>query len=256
MLSAGLLSVTFRKLSPERIVELALEAGLETIEWGGDIHVKPGDLVTARRIAAEAAPLRCAAYGSYYRAGEAGQPDFKAVMETAQALGAPTIRVWAGMRGSAEADDDYRRAVWRDTARICRLAERESLTVTFEFHSSTLTDTVASLLELRQAADSPAFRSGWQTTVDAGHQQRREELLSVLPFLSTVHAFHWLPGYVRLALADGENEWNDFLQILAGSGADHPVMLEFVRDDSEQQFLEDAATLKRLIAPFRAAPTA
>ncbi len=43
---AGLVSVTFRQLSPEEIVRVAREAGLTVIEWGGDVHVPPGDSTT------------------------------------------------------------------------------------------------------------------------------------------------------------------------------------------------------------------
>lgn len=250
MLKAGLLSVTFRKYSPEQIIAIAEQAELSALEWGGDIHLPPGRLQEARRLSRQCgeAGIDCAAYGSYYRAGEPDQPDFHSVADTALALGAPTIRVWAGARGSAEADDEYRRAVWNDAARICRIAEEKQLTVTFEFHGGTLTDSLPSLLALRRAADSPAFRSGWQPAVNAAPQQRRAELREVLPFLSTVHVFHWLPGGLRMPLADGEPEWREYLRILARSGRDIPVMLEFVRDDSARQLSADARTLKKMIA--------
>src|SRR5690625_849857 len=42
MLRPGICSVTYRDLPPEEIVPLAAEAGLECIEWGGDVHVAPG----------------------------------------------------------------------------------------------------------------------------------------------------------------------------------------------------------------------
>ncbi len=254
MLTAGLLSVTFRNLSPEEVIQTALRAHLPVLEWGGDIHVPPGRTELAQQLfhRCREAGIRCAAYGSYYRTGEPDQPDFHAVADTALALGASTVRVWAGARGSAEADAEYRRIVWADTARICRIAEEKRLTVTFEFHSGTLTDSIASLLALRQAADSPAFRSGWQPTVNAALQQRQEELREVLPFLSTMHVFHWHPGTIRRPLADGASEWRDYLRIAAGCGRDIPVMLEFVRDDSVQQLLEDAQTLRNLLAALDA----
>src|SRR5688572_22964962 len=102
MLTSGLVSVTFRKLGPREIVQLASTAGLRGIEWGGDIHVPAGDLQTARavrQISADAG-LQVLAYGSYFRfqPGEA----FELVLETAVALGAPLIRIWAGNQPSAE----------------------------------------------------------------------------------------------------------------------------------------------------------
>jgi len=99
LFTAGLVSVTFRKLTPEHIVDLVAEAGLTGIEWGGDIHVPHGDLTAASRVRSftEQAGLRTSAYGSYYRVGQ-NEPDensFDRVLETAQALDAPTIRVWS-----------------------------------------------------------------------------------------------------------------------------------------------------------------
>ena len=35
MLIPGLVSITFRPLSPREIVDLVAEAGLKAIEWGG-----------------------------------------------------------------------------------------------------------------------------------------------------------------------------------------------------------------------------
>lgn len=64
----ALTSVTFRSLGVDQVIALAKEAGLDGIEWGGDIHVPMGDL-SAARIAGEktsAAGLSVLSYGSYY----------------------------------------------------------------------------------------------------------------------------------------------------------------------------------------------
>ena len=47
----GLVSVTFRQKSVEEIAALTAEAGLSGVEWGGDVHVPPGDREAARRAA-------------------------------------------------------------------------------------------------------------------------------------------------------------------------------------------------------------
>jgi 3-dehydroshikimate dehydratase len=51
MLIPGLVSVTFRKLSPQEIIALTAEAQLQVIEWGGDIHVPHGDIQQAENVA-------------------------------------------------------------------------------------------------------------------------------------------------------------------------------------------------------------
>ena len=47
-----LTSVTFRRMKPEEILRVAARAGIEGIEWGGDVHVPAGDLAAARRVRA------------------------------------------------------------------------------------------------------------------------------------------------------------------------------------------------------------
>ena len=51
MFAAGLVSISFREERPETILREAADAGLSGIEWGGDVHVPPGDLDTARSVA-------------------------------------------------------------------------------------------------------------------------------------------------------------------------------------------------------------
>ncbi|MFN2155934.1 MAG: sugar phosphate isomerase/epimerase, partial [Anaerolineae bacterium] len=97
MIRSGLVSITFRQLSPAEIVARAAQAGLEAIEWGGDVHVPHGDVDAARTVrrTTEEAGLQVAAYGAYYRVGHEEPCPFADVLESAVALGAPLIRVWA-----------------------------------------------------------------------------------------------------------------------------------------------------------------
>ena len=50
MLKTGLVSVTFRDKTPEEIISAVKQCGLDGIEWGGDVHVLPGDVSRAREI--------------------------------------------------------------------------------------------------------------------------------------------------------------------------------------------------------------
>lgn len=103
----GLVSISFRDLSPERLIQEVVDAGLQGLEWGGDVHVPHGDTSTAEQVGIRTreAGLEVVAYGSYYRLGETrDNPEFEAVLESACALKAPTIRVWAGRQASADAD--------------------------------------------------------------------------------------------------------------------------------------------------------
>ena len=74
MLYPGLVSITYRQLTPEQIIVLCRDNNLSAIEWGGDIHVPHGDLDTAAQVAemTRTAGLSMPAYGTYYKAGSYG----------------------------------------------------------------------------------------------------------------------------------------------------------------------------------------
>ncbi len=187
----GLASVTFRKLTPRQIVELAAAAGLDAIEWGGDVHVPHGDLAAAREARAMTADagLAVASYGSYFRAGqsEAEGLAFPTVLATAQALGAPVIRVWAGTRGSAAAAPEYRALIAGDLRRIGALAGAAGLTVALECHVNTLTDTAASARQLLEEVGPARVRTYWQPPVGRAAADCCADLRMLAGYLAHLH---------------------------------------------------------------------
>ena len=245
----GLVSVTFRKLSPAEIVALVRRAGLSGIEWGGDIHAPHGDVIRAREVRQRTidAGLRVAAYGSYYRAGGGNpdNPDFARVLESAVALGAPTIRVWPGGIGSAKLDSDGRKRVVNDLLRIADLAAQAGLSISTEFHDGTLTDTNDSARLLLDEARRPNLFTCWQPHNGEPTPECVSGLRAVLHRVSNIHVFHWWPTAAqRHPLADGSARWAEFWRELATLEGERFALLEFVRDDAESAFLEDAATLR------------
>jgi len=251
----GLVSITFRSLAPRDIVALAAQAGLVGVEWGGDIHVPHGDLARAGEVGrmTRDAGLAVASYGSYYVAGpcEAKRQDFRAVLDTALELGAPNIRVWAGDRGSAAADDAYRRRVEEDAIRIAGLADGRGVTVAFEFHGGTLTDTTVSASTLLTATAAAGFRGYWQPPIGWSISACAESLSAMLPRLANLHVYQWGGQGDRLPLAEGEDRWRSYLQLArtapTGGGRSRWALLEFVRNDDPAQLAADARVLVRLL---------
>ena len=252
MIKSGLVSVTFRQLAPAAIVDLACQAKIAGIEWGGDIHVPHGDLKTAEAVArlTRAAGLAVAAYGSYYKVGhsEAEGLAFANVLATAKVLGAPVIRVWAGNQGAAQADAAYREKIRQDARRLAELAAAAGLTVAFEYHSHSLTDTAASTRELLEAVQHPALKTCWQP-LGADAESCRESLRTVLPRLANLHVYHWNTATgTRLPLKDGADAWRQYLDLAGPTDGERYALLEFVRDDSPAAFLEDAQTLNAWVS--------
>lgn len=248
-MDTGVTSVTFRKLEPGRIISLASRAGLAGIEWGGDIHAPQGDEGTARAVrrGTEAAGLRVLSYGSYHALCEGGAEAFRPVLASALALGAPAVRIWAGRLGPEEADEAYVRAAAGELQALCGMARPHGVDVCLEYHRNTLTATCESAARLIGLAACENLKTYWQPNPDISHGENCRELAAVLPWLHSVHTFHWGPGGVRLSLARGRGEWLDYAGIAKRAGARPAFILEFVRDDDPDAFLEDAAELISIV---------
>jgi 3-dehydroshikimate dehydratase len=168
------------------------------------------------------------------------------VLESAVALQAPAIRVWAGNQGSALADEAWWSRVIADSVRIADLAQAEGITVDFEYHRDTLTDSRDTTVRLLQAINHPNFRCNWQPSVDLTVEERQLDLRAVLPWLANAHVFQWQPG-IRNPLADGLAEWTDYMNIIREVKGQRYALLEFVKDNDPQQFLQDAETLQQIV---------
>jgi 3-dehydroshikimate dehydratase len=252
MIRPGLVSITFRSLSPKHIIDLAVQAGIEGIEWGSDVHVPHGNPALARELAkmTKDAGLCTAAYGSYYRVGSEPVDMFPRIIETAVALETKIIRVWAGGTGSAQADDAARFRVTDDALHIADLAATAGLKIACEWHGGTLTDTAESAATLFADIDHFAFRTYWQPHRLMPVEQCLLDMNVAKPHLIGLHVFQWdVHTGDRLPLADGEAEWRQYLaaarpSLPKGSFA----LLEFVKDDDPKQFLKDAQVLRQWLA--------
>lgn len=249
-MKAGLVSISFRKNSVAEVVEMARVAGLSSIEWGGDIHVPHGNLEAARSAAAMTIDhgMQVSAYGSYLRLGSEEGPSIEEVIETASILEAPTVRVWAGRKGSADTTPAVREKVVASALKAADLAQERGMTISYEFHGGTLTDTTASAVELLSETDHPAVRTFWQPPVGQSEEDCLESLAAVLPRLSNVHAFHWWPtSSDRFPLAQGLAPWRKYLAVIQRAGHSPHVSLEFMPDGKPESLPGEAATLTTLL---------
>ena len=259
-MKTGICSITFRALSIEELVALVAKAGLDAVEWGGDVHVPHGDLDAASRAkrATLDAGLEVSSYGSYYSPLDAdGAPEaFEPVLESTLALGTDTIRIWAGKHGSESVTVDYRKRLIEQTREVATLAEKQGVKLAFEFHVRTLMDTNESALQLLEDIDHPNVYSYWQPPYwRKDHDYRLQGLEQLGGQCSNLHVFQWdfdgsgeqswEDSVTRLPLSTGADEWSRYLSAVPND--DCYALLEFIRNDSTEQFLEDAAELNRWV---------
>jgi len=248
MLNTGLVSVTFRKLSTDEIIDIVKEAQLDGIEWGGDIHVPHGDIIKASNVYKHCKEegIAVAAYGSYLRLGGVGsQNAFESVLETASALNTQTVRVWSGNVDSQNANNHYKAQIIEETHLLCEKALAYHLDIAFEFHGGTLTDNAFTTLELLKAVDMPNLKTYWQVLECTAEDKQLESLILLMPYLSNIHVYHQI-FYNRFPLNEAGNLWKDYLKKAGTLSGNHFAMLEFVKNDSVEQFLEDSRLLREM----------
>ena len=258
----GLCSVTLRAETVDTVARLAAECGLRGIEWGGDVHVPPGDATAAprARAASLAADLEVASYGSYLFAGSVPDRDeMNTTLDTVLALGAPNVRVWTGF--GVEPGSDQYRAVVDGLSVFSALAANRDLTVGLEFHGGTPTATVAGTLALLDAVGAPNLFTYWQPPYWRDPIAARTDAAEVIElgqWLSHLHVYEWASAENRRPLADGDAHWNAVLRAAstidgAWSG-DRFALLEFVPRDDVDAVRRDAAVLTQWLTQLDTPP--
>lgn len=260
MVKSGICSITFRELDLAAVVALTRRAGLDAIEWGGDVHVRPGDVVAAKeaRHLTQEAGLVVSSYGSYYKGLD---PDgnvvpFEPVLQTALELGTGTIRIWADGKGS-EVCDPARRAKFIEALHVALdAAQEQNIRLALEFHANTLTDSNFAAKALLDEVNHPNLYTYWQPIYWLADQDYRLQGLDLLyGRILNLHVFHWLfrpsvggwgENVDRRPLSEGATEWKTYLSEKLDPSVEHFALLEFVRKDCSEQFLKDAAILKEI----------
>lgn len=253
----GLCSITLRDRPWEQVVDVASEAGLVGIEWGGDVHVPHGDVGRAEAVAARsrAAGLRCPSYGSYLRAGELHAGQTEAVLDVAEALEATNVRVWCRWLSAADASTDDRRTIASDLSEVSEAAARRGLAVSVEHHRFTLTETVASTMALLAGIGAANLFTYWQPCDHLAVPDLVAEVEVLRDALSHLHVFRWRSFEDRLPLAEGDDLWPQVLASVSAPvaaprwTAERWAFLEYVRGDDPAQVVADAAVVRSWLSP-------
>lgn len=231
---------------------MACKAELRGIEWGGDVHVPQGDVRRAKDVGemSREAGLTVAAYGSYYRVGVSDiEIPFSKILDTAEALEAPVIRIWAGKVGDSlsATEADWKKVI-EESRRVGKMARDRGIMLSFEFHSGTLNDRASSCERLLKAIDLENVNTYWQPTLGIPPEDNLAMLQQVKDRVGHLHVFHWINGAERRPLEEGKEDWAKFLSVFKEDPTQRFAMLEFIQDDDPDQFVEDAAVLTALLS--------
>lgn len=251
MIIPGIVSATFKNESPDYVLEQVRIAGLKAIEWSENWHVPAGDTKAAAALAerTRANGIEIAAYGSYYRLGENADPTqaFRPSLQNAAAMQAPLMRIWGGSKPSADLTQEERDALAEEAVTICNMAAESGVKVALEWHKNTVTDTNESAQAFLEAAATDNLYCLWQPTVALNMEQRCDgiDMLESKHRLRNLHVYYWLEGK-RRPFAEGLSEWRQYLAHVRADETRYGL-LEFVLDNTAEQFQEDASQWIRLL---------
>lgn len=245
MLTSGLVSISFREHSPETIASSAAECGLESIEWGSDVHAPYQDESKLAQVASlqRRYGISCCSYGTYFRLGFTPMEDLPQYIRAAKILGANILRLWAGRKKAADCTKEERDYLFDQCKQAAAIAQARNVILCLECHRRSYTETKDGALELMQAVNSPHFRMYWQPNPDIPVSENLEYIAALKDYITHIHVFHWTPDR-RLSLRDGIDIWVRYLSALRG---DHHLLLEFMPDDRIESLPGEADALMQLI---------
>ncbi len=236
----GLCSVSFRKNTPEEILQTMKEVGLSLIEWGADVHCPPQN---ARQISylQKRYGIKCCSYGTYFRLGVNSSGELHEYIKAARVLGTDILRLWCGDKNSGDYTEEEKRALFDRCRVAAKIAEAEGVTLCMECHGGTFTDRPESALELMQAVGSEHFRMYWQPNQFRSEEDNVKSAEQLAPYTVNVHVFNW-KGNERYPLKEAEGLWQRYLEKFRG---EHTLLLEFMPDDRLESLHSEADALIR-----------
>ncbi len=240
----GLVSISFRGLSPEKIIEETKNARLSCIEWGSDVHAPCDDTENLKKIAElqKKAGLFCCSYGTYFRLGASDTGELQQYIDAAKILGTDILRLWCGTKSSLEYTQEEENALFSLCRETALIAEKNGVTLCMECHNGTYTDTKEGAIRLMKEVNSPAFRMYWQPNQFVSIEENKLYARLLSPFTRHIHVFNWTEKE-RFPLGEAVSLWKEYLSYFD----DNTLLLEFMPDDDISSLRTEAEALRRLI---------
>lgn len=241
----GLVSISFRRHTPEEILCAMKKSGLTHIEWGSDIHAPKDDLDNLKYLVSLGAEygITCCSYGTYFNLGVDNTDELEQYVKAAKVLGTDILRLWCGDKGSCEYTKEQRNQLLLECKKAAKIAEKHNVKFCLECHNWTYTDTKESALWLMQNVASQNFLMYWQPNQFRTDMENFQYIKSLKPYTTILHVFNW-QGKTRLPLEDGIDVWREYLSFFE---KDKTLLLEFMPDDNIESLPSQAKALKEIV---------
>lgn len=250
----GITSVTFRYLDYETVLDYCVESGLNCIEWGSDVHVPEQDFVRILRVkeASDRAGIRICSYGSYYKLCEHENYEeaFRAYLKAADVLKASIIRLWAGNLGADQASKEYYEQAVKETQTLCDMAIEYGITLAFEFHRGTLSDTADHAIQIYKDINRKNFALYYQYDSQISIEENITSLEKMLPYVKMIHVAYNDMKYKQMSLEEGEGIvlWTSLVKLLEEHDSEASLLFEFLKDSSLEGLKHETEIMRRIQA--------
>ena len=241
----GLVSISFRKHTPEEIIQAVKAAGLTCIEWGSDVHAPCKDTDRLQKIAAlqKEYGIECSSYGTYFNVEKNSLEELPAYIAAAKILGTNILRLWGGTKKGADMTEEEW-AAFTDTCRkAAAMAEEQGVILCLECHMRSVTETSDYAVALMEAVNSPHFRMYWQPFQWLDNEGSLAVAKAVAPYARHIHVFNWRGGE-RFPLLDAVEDWKAYLTAFT---TPRTLLLEFMPDDRLVTLSDEAKALKSIV---------
>ena len=246
MQTLGLVSISFRSLSPEELLCLCREAGLSSIEWGSDVHVKPEDQENLQAVLAleKEHGISCSSYGTYFKLGVHSLDTLPSYIETAKALKTDILRIWGGGKDFEKMSEEERKALLEEAKKAALIAEKSGVTLCLECHNGTVTSCLDGAKFIIEGTSSKALQMYWQPNQYKSLEENLAYAEWAAPYTKVIHVFNWREN-LRFPLGEAVGLWKRYLGYFDGT---QTLLLEFMPKNEPDELKEEAKALFEIVS--------
>ena len=246
MFQTGLVSISFRSLTVDQIMDLCVQNHLRYVEWGSDVHAPCDDKERLAYLASEQKRrgLICSSYGTYFRVGIHPVEELYGYIAAAKTLGTNILRLWCGKKNYEDFTPEEKEQILSDAKTIAKIGEAEGVYFCMECHNKTFTNCLKGALELMETVDSKHFGMYWQPNQFVSYETNLEYARAISPYVTQIHVFNW-EEKDHSPLAEAVETWRSYLSCFRG---DHALLLEFMPNHLPEELPAEAEALRRILS--------
>lgn len=243
-LKIGVASVTFRNKTVSQVVEIAKNAGVEFIEWGGDVHVKTLEDAKLTKKLCDDNNIKISSYGSYYRTGCGDEKQWEDVCKIASEMGANSVRIWLGKKDSEKFTGTEYDALKEEMKFLCNKAREYNLLVCSECHDNTFNNNTESIIKLKNDLKCDNFKTYFQSRY-LRFQYDINRIENTFDFIENFHvSYRDLKREQRFKKRD-KSYLDKLLKKFISMNFKGIVIVEFTRGSKEKNFYKDVKKLQQ-----------